>query len=78
MTIAWGIVATCAALINSRKGLFLQRFSLGITEAGALCSVLHNVICIATCMRCLAGIISNRCCCWQILASGGEAVLSLL
>jgi hypothetical protein len=36
MTIGWGIVATSAALINSRKGLFLQRFFLGITEAGVL------------------------------------------
>jgi hypothetical protein len=34
ITIAWGVVATCAALIHNRTGLFLQRFFLGITEAG--------------------------------------------
>uniref|UniRef100_A0A383W9P8 Major facilitator superfamily (MFS) profile domain-containing protein n=1 Tax=Tetradesmus obliquus TaxID=3088 RepID=A0A383W9P8_TETOB len=41
ITIAWGVVATCAALIHNRTGLFLQRFFLGITEAGAIPSALH-------------------------------------
>jgi hypothetical protein len=35
MTVAWGIVATAAAAINSRTGLVVQRLFLGITEAGA-------------------------------------------
>jgi len=35
MTVSWGIVATCAAAIKDRTGLAMQRFFLGITEAGA-------------------------------------------
>lgn len=35
MTIAWGIVATCAAAITNRDGLIVQRLLLGLTEAGA-------------------------------------------
>lgn len=35
MTISWGIVATAAAAIKNRTGLVVQRFLLGITEAGA-------------------------------------------
>lgn len=36
MTIAWGIVGTCAAAIQTRAGLAVQRFFLGVTEAGGL------------------------------------------
>lgn len=35
MTIAWGIVATAAAAIRNRTGLVVQRFFLGVAEAGA-------------------------------------------
>jgi hypothetical protein len=34
MVIAWGIVATSAAAIKDRNGLIVQRFLLGVTEAG--------------------------------------------
>jgi hypothetical protein len=35
IVIAWGIVATCGAFIRSSTGLCLQRFCLGLAEAGA-------------------------------------------
>lgn len=41
MTLSWGIVATSAAAIQDRTGLVLQRFFLGITEAGAACRCLY-------------------------------------
>lgn len=41
MTLSWGIVATSAAAIQDRTGLVLQRFFLGITEAGAACRWLY-------------------------------------
>lgn len=34
LTVAWGIVATCGALITDRSGLCIQRFMLGVAEAG--------------------------------------------
>lgn len=34
MTIAWGVVATSAAAIKDRTGLVVQRFFLGVAEAG--------------------------------------------
>jgi NAD/NADP transhydrogenase alpha subunit len=44
MTISWGIVATAAAAIKDRTGLVVQRFLLGVAEAGK-----SNSICKATC-----------------------------
>ncbi|KAI8465365.1 MAG: major facilitator superfamily domain-containing protein [Monoraphidium minutum] len=41
ITIAWGIVASCAAAIRSTAGLCAQRFFLGIAEAGAIPSAIH-------------------------------------
>lgn len=41
ITIAWGIVALCAAAIQDRTGLCLQRFFLGVAEAGAFPSAIH-------------------------------------
>eukprot|EP00878_Enallax_costatus_P014248 GHUV01014903.1.p1 GENE.GHUV01014903.1~~GHUV01014903.1.p1 ORF type:complete len:424 (+),score=46.11 GHUV01014903.1:395-1666(+) len=41
ITVAWGIVATCGALITNRTGLCIQRLLLGVAEAGAIPSALH-------------------------------------
>ncbi|KAF8068182.1 abaQ [Scenedesmus sp. PABB004] len=43
ITVAWGVVATCGAVIRSRAGLCLQRFFLGVTEAGAIPSALFLI-----------------------------------
>lgn len=44
MTIAWGIVATAAAAIKNRTGLVVQRFFLGVAEAGAYPTAFHLLL----------------------------------
>lgn len=41
ITVAWGIAATGAAAVRGRAGLCVQRFLLGVAEAGAIPSAVH-------------------------------------
>eukprot|EP00775_Hariotina_reticulata_P006568 gene6568-6796_t len=41
ITIAWGIISTCSALMANRAGLFVLRMLLGLAEGGFITSAFH-------------------------------------
>lgn len=44
ITIAWGILATCGAFIVDRTSLCIQRFLLGVAEAGNnVITLVHHI-----------------------------------